>query len=294
MSEPTAYQQAPVCPRHPDRVSYVSCQRCGRPTCPECQRPAAVGVQCVDCVREGARTTRMPRTQLGGRVTDGRPVVTISIIAICAAFWLLQLTVPAVTYDLEFAPVVGKAEPWRFLSAAFLHSPSVATIYHIAFNMYALWVVGSYLEPLLGRLRYAALYLISALGGSVGVLLVASPPSGTDPTGVAWQTPVVGASGAVFGLFAALLVLNRRLGRPTAGIWTVIIINAVISWRVPGIAWQAHLGGAVTGAVCALLLVATASPRLRRFQLPVLAAVLVLLAVLAVAKYATVPPAFLA
>jgi len=295
MSEPTAYQQAaPVCPRHPDRVSYVSCQRCGRPTCPECQRPAAVGIQCVDCVREGARTTRMPRTQLGGKVTDGRPVVTIGIIVACVAVWLLQLTVPSLTNEFAFAPVVGRAEPWRLLTAAFLHSPSVSAIYHIGFNMYALWVVGSYLEPLLGRLRFAALYLVSALGGSVGYLMLVSTPSATDPIGQAWRTPVVGASGAVFGLFAALLVLNRSLGRSTTGIWVVLAINAFISLRVPGIAWQAHLGGAVTGAVCALVLVASASQRLRRFQLPALVGVLVVLVAIAVARYATVNPSFLA
>ena len=288
MTEPAAYQDAPVCPRHPDRVSYVSCQRCGRPACPECQRPAAVGVQCVDCVREGARAVRMPRTQLGGRVTDGRPVVTISIIGICVAAWVLQLVSPAVTDQFAFAPVVGRAEPWRFLTAAFLHSPSIATIYHIGFNMYALWIVGSYLEPLLGRVRFAVLYLVAAVGGSVGSLMLASPPTALDPLGKGWDTAVVGASGAVFGLFAALLVLNRHLGRSTAGIWAVIIINAVIGFTVQGIAWQAHLGGAVTGAACALVLVATASPRLRRYQLPGLVGVLVLVVALAVVKYASV------
>src|SRR5450756_1460746 len=92
MSEPAPVQAEPVCPRHPDRVSYVRCQRCGRPTCPECQRPAAVGVQCIDCVREGQKSMRMPRTQFGARVSqDGRPVVTLTIIGICVAVWLCLL-----------------------------------------------------------------------------------------------------------------------------------------------------------------------------------------------------------
>lgn len=287
MTEPAAYQQAPVCPRHPDRVSYVSCQRCGRPVCPECQRPAAVGVQCVDCVRESARTTRMPRTQLGGRVSDGRPLVTMTIIGACVAVWLLQQVIPAVTGSYAFEPAYGKAEPYRFITAAFLHGP----IFHIAFNMYALWIVGSYLEPLLGRLRFAALYVVCAIGGSVGSLLLATPSLDGRAS---WVTASVGASGAVFGLFGALLVLNRHLGRPTGGIWAVVLINGVIGFTVQGIAWQAHLGGFITGLLCAVILVATSGKALRRLQLPALAAVLVLLVVATVVKYAGVSPQFLA
>src|SRR6187455_8320 len=83
----------PVCPRHPDRESYVRCQRCGRPTCPECQRPAAVGIQCVDCVAEGARSVRQVRTVFGGAVTDGRPVATMTIIGICLVVFVLQQVV---------------------------------------------------------------------------------------------------------------------------------------------------------------------------------------------------------
>ena len=285
MPEPAAYQQAPVCPRHPDRVSYVSCQRCGRPACPECQRPAAVGIQCVDCVREGARTTRMPRTQMGGRVTDGRPVVTLTIIGICVAAWLLQQVDPSLTGRFAFVPAYGEVEPYRFLSAAFLHGP----IFHIGFNMYALWVVGSYLEPLLGRLRFGALYLVSAIGGSVGSLLLATPAIAPN---AGWLVPSVGASGAVFGLFGALLVLNRHLGRPTGGIWVILVINAAIGFT-PGIAWQAHLGGFVTGLACSLMLVATSGQPRRRWQVPLLAGVLVLLVAAAVVKYAGVAPQFL-
>ena len=116
--------------------------------------------------------------------------------------------------------------------------------------MFALWQIGIYLEPMLGRVRFAALYLISALGGSVGYLLLATPPGGIADLqqGSSWVIGTVGASGAVFGLFAALLVLNRHLGRSSAGIVVVLAINAVLGFVVPGIAWQAHLGGAITGA----------------------------------------------
>jgi membrane associated rhomboid family serine protease len=214
-------------------------------------------------------------------------VVTLTIIGVCAVVWLLQQVSPSVTQDFAFMPALGRAEPWRFLTAAFLHGP----IYHILFNMYALWVVGSYLEPLLGRARYAALYLASALGGSVGFQLLASP---SLTPGSSWLTFSVGASGAVFGLFGALLVLNRHLGRSSAGIAAVIVINGVLGFVLPGIAWQAHLGGAVTGAACAAILAATSAPERRRLQLPAMAAVCVLLVGLAVAKYAVTAPAFLA
>jgi hypothetical protein len=81
---------APVCPRHPERESYVRCQRCERPVCPECQRPAAVGIQCVDCVREHSRSQPQVRSTFGGRVHGGRPVVTLTLIGACVLAYLLQ------------------------------------------------------------------------------------------------------------------------------------------------------------------------------------------------------------
>ena len=288
MSEPAPPQAEPVCPRHPDRVAYVRCQRCGRPTCPECQQPAAVGIQCVDCVREGQKSIRMPRTQFGAKVTpDGRPVVTLTIIGICVAVWLLQQVSPQLTDRLAFVPMLGKTEPWRFLTAAFAHSPG--NLLHILFNMYALWILGQYLEPMLGRVRFAALYLVSALGGSVSFLLLASPPVSVAAlnNNSSWVTSMVGASGAVFGLFGALIVFNRHLGRSSRQLYVLLVINAVLGF-VPGIAWQAHVGGFLTGAAVAAVITGTAPQNRRRLQLPALAAVLVLLAVAATAKYALV------
>lgn len=279
-----------VCPRHPDREAYVRCQRCGRPACPECQRPAAVGIQCVDCVREAARTAPTARTIFGGRVTDGRPIVTYSIAAICVVVFVAQWSAPRVTDDFAFAPIVGWTEPWRFVSAMFLHAPG--SLLHIGFNMYALYILGSYLEPLMGRARFAALYLIGGIGGQVSVLLFAGNPTvegllnGTDD---AWRTPVVGASGAIFGLFGALLVLNRHLGRSAAGIYTVLLINAVIGFVVPNISWQAHLGGFVTGLAGAGAIVLFRRQSVRRLTWVALGAVLALLVVITVGKYLTVP-----
>ncbi|MCM3661168.1 rhomboid family intramembrane serine protease [Georgenia satyanarayanai] len=266
---------APACPRHPDRVSYVRCQRCNRPVCPECQRPAPVGVQCVDCVARAQAALPARRTVFGGRVREGRPVVTITIVALCLLAYVFLRAADA-RAALVFVPFAGESEPYRFLSAAFLHGGFL----HLAVNMYALWIVGSVLEPALGRWRFAALYLVSAVGGSVGVLLFASPYE------VAWITPVVGASGAVFGLFGAVGLAMRRLGRDTTQILVLIVINTVIGFTIPNIAWQAHLGGLVVGAVLAAAYVY--APRKRQTATSIVATVLVaaVVVVLATAKYA--------
>lgn len=287
MSDPAApapQQAPPVCPRHPQRVSYVRCQRCGRPTCPECQRPAAVGVQCVDCVREQARAAGSTRTVFGGSVSDS-PVVSIGIVAICVAVFVVQQIQPSFTEHIFFDPGAARHEPWRFLTAAFAH----ASVTHILFNMLALWFVGAqYLERLLGGARYAAVYLVSALGGSVVYMLFESPPPVpyAPPYQDFWGPGSVGASGAVFGLFGALLVLNRSLGRSSAGMYATIAINAVIGFVVPNIAWQAHLGGLLTGAAVAAVIARTNTRKLRRWQWPGVALVVAILVVVALAKYA--------
>lgn len=234
--------QPPVCPRHPDRISYVRCQRCGRPACPECVVQAPVGVQCVDCVREARDAAPPTRTVLGAPVRAGRPVVTLTIIALCAVSYLLQITLgwEEWTSRWAFAPVLGDVEPWRFLTSAFMHSDQPL---HILMNMYALWIVGPELERMLGRLRFVALYVLSAVGGSVAVLLF------SDPSSWSWITATVGASGAVFGLFGAILVVLRRLRRDARGMLIIIALNFAIGFFVPNISWQGHLGGLVTGTV---------------------------------------------
>jgi membrane associated rhomboid family serine protease len=284
---PPPTEAEPVCPRHPDRVSYVRCQRCERPVCPECQRPAAVGIQCIDCVREAARESRTPRTMFGGTVTDGRPVVTYALIISCVVVWLLQRADPTTTERLEFLPGIAMDRPWTFLTAAFLHSPS--NVLHIASNMYALYICGQYLEPLLGRARFAALYLVSALGGSVGYYVLAQPEMYQPAEQQHWWTGTVGVSGAVFGLFASLVVFNRRMGLQTAPVFVLIGINAVLGFVVPNIAWQAHLGGLLTGAAVAAVLVFAPKERRDVVQWGGLAALLVVLGVVVALKYGTVP-----
>lgn len=232
--------QPPVCPRHPHAVTYVRCQRCGRPVCAQCQVPAAVGVQCVDCVRDQQRATPQRRTALGAKVRSGAPVVTYVLMGISLVFFVLQHVVDEFTAHMWFVPLFAGDEPHRFLTSAFVHSPQ--NILHLAFNMYALWIVGPFLEQMLGRARYLALYILSALGGSTAVLLLAN-------TFDAMMTPVVGASGAIFGLFAAVLIVMRRVGRQATQIFIVIALNVVIGFVVPGISWQGHMGGLVIGGI---------------------------------------------
>lgn len=112
---------------------------------------------------------------------------------------------------------------------------------HIGLNMYALYIIGQFLEPALGRARFLTLYALGALGGSVAILLLASPDSRT------WITATVGASGAVFALFGALFVIQRQLGRSTSGLLVLLAINAAIPFLYPNISWQGHLGGLVAG-----------------------------------------------
>lgn len=233
--------QTPVCPRHPDRATYVRCQRCEQPVCPECQRPATVGVRCVDCAAQAQRAARPARTAAGARVRNGTPYLTYGIIVVCVALELLRYvhfeTYVEVYRALVFAPRFGLTEPYRFVTSTFLHGG----IWHLAFNMYALWLIGNQLERLLGRWRFLALYLLSAVGGSVGYLAIAGPHA----------VATVGASGGVFGLFAAFAIFMRRLGGNPNQILVVIGINLVLGFVLSGIAWQAHLGGMAVGAAVA-------------------------------------------
>ncbi|MFH5879239.1 rhomboid family intramembrane serine protease [Arthrobacter sp. NA-172] len=279
-AEPSA--DIPVCPRHPDRPSYVRCQRCGRPACPECQRAAAVGFQCIDCVNELKRSTPAARSALGGTLSTGRPLATYVLIGLCVLVYALQWLIPGnVVEDQLFfasgyaAPQYGAFEPWRMLTSAFVHSQGF--VLHIVLNMYMLWIFGQVLEPVLGRLRFLAVYVLSAIGGSVGFMLL---------TPIMPGTAVEGASGAIFGLFGALLVIQSRRGGDTRQLWILIVINGVIGFVVPGIAWQAHLGGVVTGALCAAVIVfAPRGPRQALLQtagMALVAGILVLATVLRV------------
>ncbi|GAA1057958.1 rhomboid family intramembrane serine protease [Agromyces luteolus] len=275
MSDP-APERASTCYRHPDRLSFVLCQRCGRTICGECQTPAPVGVICPECMREqrasAPRTKPAVLTRARSAAGRGAPVVTYSIIGITLAVYLLQL-IPglAITDRLLYAGVYSlpfNFEPWRMITSMLVHSTQL--IFHVALNMYTLWIFGQLLENVLGRWRFLALYLISGLGGSVAVLWLSDPRVG-----------VVGASGAIFGLMGAFLVIQRRLGGNATQLLILVGINLVIGF-VPGfnIAWQAHLGGLVVGALVGFIYVETRKRDQQRLQVILLAALVVVLLIL--------------
>ncbi|MFF4080382.1 rhomboid family intramembrane serine protease [Streptomyces sp. NPDC087218] len=294
-----------TCYRHPSYETYVSCVRCERFICPDCMREAAVGHQCVECVKEGQRSVRQARTVFGGTVARSAvPLVTYVLIGLNVLVYLGELIRPGIVdrfamlgaglngpdgnkylYEGGSFPgfdVVGvvDGEWYRLLTGAFLHLPPDASsfgslpfgVLHILFNMYALWNLGRVVEEQLGRVRYLALYLLSALGGSVLVYLIA-PSDGT-----------VGASGAVFGLGAAFYVINRRLGRDMravnrfmAGFLIWMLISAGFT------SWQGHLGGLLTGGLVTVAYAYAPAGRRTTVQAAacvVLCAALVLLVVL--------------
>ncbi|MCR6712170.1 MAG: rhomboid family intramembrane serine protease [Demequina sp.] len=234
----------PVCPRHPDRISYVTCQRCGRPVCPECQRPAPVGIQCVDCVREEAARRGPLLNRLGFVSAQGTPWVTYGlIIANVAAYIIGMYVLGYQRWVIDWALWPGftdsvfgvGTEPYRWVSSAFLHFG----LFHIGMNMLVLWQFGTQLEPALGRLRFGLIYVLSMLGSSAMIVFIGG--NGESPHG--------GASGAIFGLIAAFAVVLIKLKMPAQGLIASAGIWLVAGFFIGGISWQGHLGGAITGAL---------------------------------------------
>jgi len=247
------------CYRHPDRLTGVRCVRCDRPICPECQRPASVGFQCPDDVRAGAASVRRGRTVVGAVVSDGPPVVSYGLIAVNVLAYLAtgvsaggSLTDnrgSQLFNDWVMVPsLVGhRGEYLRLITAAFLHIGPV----HLAFNMFALYMLGPGLERALGWWRFLAVYLLAALGGSVAMLVFGAVNGG-----------VAGASGAIFGLFACALLLTRVIGLDARSLIITIVLNFVITFSVPGISKLGHMGGFVLGGLATLALLGwTTQPR---------------------------------
>jgi membrane associated rhomboid family serine protease len=205
-------------------------------------RDAAVGHQCEECVREGAKTVRQPKTTFGASQTRATPVVTYALIALSVLMFILDTVSPDAQSELVLrSPAVADGDLYRLLTSAFMHYG----ITHLLFNMYALYIVGPPLEVWLGRLRFGALYALSALGGSVLIYLLSPLNAAT-----------AGASGAVFGLFGATFVVGKRLNLDVRWVIALIAINLAFTFVIPlmgglNISWQGHIGGLITGAVVA-------------------------------------------
>ena len=243
-SDPRA---APDCPRHPGVRSVDYCKRCNRPMCVDCLIPTEVRSICVDCtsskrgwVRQASRAARM-----------GAPVVTYVMMAICILMYLVTWVFPSLTSSLALVPLFLMSRPWTILTGAFLHGG----LLHILFNMLSLYWVGRAIEPVLDWWRFLTVYLVSALGGSAFILAWCL----IQPSELLVGT--VGASGAVFGLFGAVFVLQRLGGADTTPILTLLGINLVYGFLASGISWQAHIGGAVAGVAATWVLARLARPR---------------------------------
>jgi membrane associated rhomboid family serine protease len=280
-------QPPPACYRHPGRETYVSCVRCGRYACPDCLRSAAVGQQCVECVRGSNRTSRPARTVFGGRPSR-TAMVTWTLIGINVVLYLVQSVHSSLASDWE---LLGYASPsgyppyqgiaagqwYRLLTSAFLPGTGGLGFADILFNMWALAFVGPGLEQLLGRGRFLAVYLLSAIGGGVMFYWI-----------VPQNQPALGASGAIFGLFAAWFVVSRRLRLDTRGIVLLIAVNLAFGFIDSNIAWQDHLGGLIVGA--AITAAYAYAPRKGRFaiQLGASVAVVVILVIAVIIRTAQI------
>ena len=246
----------PHCYRHPNRETLIRCTRCDRPICPDCMRPASVGFQCPDDVKEARKTVRQPRNAVGAQASGGRLTVVVPsptpvtsvLIAINVVVYLLTATASGsgglnnpggrLFSDWLLVPalVAHGHEYDRLITAAFIH----LSFWHILLNMWALYVIGPFLERFMGWWRYLAVYLVGALGGSVAIYLFANQ-----------YVPEAGASGAIFGLFAAALFFVHDLRLDRNWLIVIIAVNFIYTFSAANISKWGHVGGFVLGAVAA-------------------------------------------
>jgi membrane associated rhomboid family serine protease len=253
----TSSTTTPVCYRHPDRATRLACSQCGRPICVDCSHDAAVGQRCPECAKPDGRhqVIHAGRQMRRGTSFETSPV-TMSLIAINAAIFLVGIASPSLgdTILNNFAQInlaVDGGEWWRAITATFLHG----TPMHILFNMYALYLLGGRMEPSVGSVPFAGIYLASALAGSAASYFLG--PDITIINGTAFATSSVGASGAIFGLFGAWLVNAYRARHTPAGramlnqFGMLLLINLALPLFIRNIDWRAHLGGLAAGALIA-------------------------------------------
>lgn len=279
-SDGPAATGVPTCFRHPDRETWIRCQRCDKSICPDCMRDAAVGFQCPDCVKQASKGSRQNRAMYGGERSADPRLTSYVLIGINAVVWLAiaatgggrsrlvdllalrpnGFCAPGDGFIYDFTHPICTASGvrdysgfadgawWQLLTSVFTH----VEIWHVALNMFALFLFGPALEGIIGRTRFLAVYVVSGLASSVLVLFLSYEYSST-----------VGASGALFGLLGALLVLARKARLNSQWLLQNLAIGVVITvvgWRM--ISWQGHLGGFLGGVVAAALI--AYAPRERR------------------------------
>jgi membrane associated rhomboid family serine protease len=226
----------PTCYRHPRRETGVSCSNCGNPICPDCMTPTTVGMRCPDCARQRTQTRTL-------RSMAVEPVATYVLIAVNVAVYFGSRSSAKAYFDLSLtSQSIANGDWWKLVTNGFMHDPN--TIFHLLLNMYALFWLGRMIEPALGHARFLGIYFAALLTGSLGVLLL-------EP-----DVRAVGASGAIFGLFGASLVMarNRNISLMATGLLPVLALNFIITF-LPGshIAYGAHVGGFLGGLVAAFV-----------------------------------------
>ncbi|WP_067509531.1 rhomboid family intramembrane serine protease [Actinoplanes sp. TFC3] len=292
---------APVCYRHPSKETYVRCTRCERPICPDCMNAASVGHQCPECVAAGRRTQRPARTAFGGSAAGRSGTATKTLIGVNVLVMIISILSAgnanavaggglggllgngtpltnwgAVVSYSTFGDlgIAGNGEWYRLFTAMFLHFGVI----HLLLNMYALWILGRDLEGALGPLRFTGLYLLAGFGGNVAAYLFTGP-----------NTPTAGASTAVFGLMAAMLVLLKRLNLSIAPILPVIVINVIFTLTISNISVPGHFGGLIAGFLAAVAIAYAPRQRRNLVQGVGLAAIFLVLVVLAVIRTMSLP-----
>jgi membrane associated rhomboid family serine protease len=228
-----------TCYRHPSRETGVSGSNCGNPICPDCMTATPVGMRCPDCSRQKTATRSLQSIAV-------EPIATYILIAINVAVFFgvqssattyhdLTLFSSAVYDNSGTVHGVAEGEWWRLVTSGFVHTETL----HIFLNMLSLFWLGRMIEPALGHARYVAIYLVSLLAGSLGVMIL-------DP-----NAETLGASGAIFGLLGAAIVMarNRNISLVQSGLLPILAINFIFTLSVPGISLGAHLGGLIGGLV---------------------------------------------
>ena len=256
-----------TCYRHPSRETGVSCSNCGNPICPDCMTATPVGMRCPDCARQKTQTRSLQSIAV-------EPIATYVMIALNVAVFVgARSSVQAQSDLILFGPAVADGDYWRLITSGFLH----VELMHIALNMLSLFWLGRMIEPALGHVRFVAIYLVSLLGGSLGVMIL----SPGDPT--------LGASGAIYGLLGAAIVMarNRNISLIQSGLLPILALNFIFTLSVPGISLGGHLGGLIGGLV-ATFVVEQFSMRRRDSLMPAVAACAVLGVITAIAAVITV------
>jgi membrane associated rhomboid family serine protease len=252
-----------TCYRHPSRETGVSCSNCGKPICPDCMTATPVGMRCPDCARQKTPTRTLQSIAV-------EPIVTYVLIALNVAVFVGARNSASAQNDLFlFGPAVADGDYWRLVTSGFLHVEFV----HIALNMLSLFWLGRMVEPALGHVRFVAIYLVALLSGSLGVMIL-------DP-----NSATLGASGAIYGLLGAAIVMarNRNISLVQSGLLPILAINFALTLTIPNISLGGHLGGLIGGLVSTFV-VEQLSLRRRDSLVPAVAACAALGALVAAAS----------